>query len=293
MKNNKFVLAIMIPGFGMILLFCIIPLVYGLGMSFFAYSGYRVHSEFVGLENYRRLWEHISVVKKVVGNTFKFSIITVMGNFIISLLIAQIIVNLDNSALKTVFRSIFFLPCIAPAVGTAMVWKSGLLATDGGIFNQILEYYGVNVQNWLGSTEWLLNAIIIFTLWADIGFNILLFSVALENIPKEIIEAAKMDGAGKIRTFFKVKLPLMGRTFSFVCVTTVISYFQAFTQFKVLSKTGGANYSATVLPYYIYMESFKNNNMSYASTIAMLSFVILMIITLIQIWLTKIDWSYE
>lgn len=293
MKNRRFVFLVLIPGMGLILLFCIIPLLYGLGISFFDYSVYHVKNDFIGFENYVKLIEHGDVMKKVIKNTFQFSLIAVVGNFAISLLIAQAIVNLKSNALKTIFRIVFFLPCVAPSVGTAMVWKSGLLATEDGVFNRILEYFGVNVQNWLGSTTLLLNAIIIFTLWADIGFNIVLFSVGLEGIPGEMVEAARVDGAGEIRTFFKIKLPLMVRTFSFVLVTTVISYFQAFTQFKVLSKTGGANYSSTVLSYYIYMESFKNNNMAYASAVAMVSFVLILLITLVQLRLTRVDWSYE
>lgn len=286
-------MSVLIPGMGLILLFCVIPLIYGLGISFCDYSVYRTSQEFAGLKNYMKLLENGELVRKIIGNTFKFSIVTVLGNFILSLTIAQMIVKMKSNTLKTIFRVIFFLPCIAPSVGTAMIWKTGLLSTNGGVFNNILEYFDVAVQNWLGSTTLLMNVIILFTLWMDIGFNIVIFSAALENIPQELVEASKVDGAGAWQQFFRIRLPLMGRTFSFVCVTTMLSYFQAFTQFKILSKTGGANYSATVLPYYIYMESFKNNNMGYASAIAMVSFVLIMIITVVQLYLLRIDWSYE
>lgn len=292
MKNGRFVLIVLIPGLGLILAFTLIPLVYGMGISFFDYNVFRQSNPFVGLDNYIKLFHDNTVIRRVLWNTLWFTTISVAANFVISLLLAQGINSLRSGWLRNLFRVIFFLPCIAPGVGTAMVWRTGLLSTDG-LLNQVLNYFGVGSQSWLGNGPLLMTAIIIYTLWADIGYNVLLFSAGLEGIPRQFDEAAQSDGAGSLRRLWTIKLPLMGRTFAFVCVTTVMSYLQAFTQFRVLARTGGANYSSTVLSYFIYLESFKNNDMGYASAISMLSFVIILAVTLIQLRLTRVRWNYE
>lgn len=292
MKNNKFVLLVLVPGLGLILAFTLIPMVHGMLISFYDYNVFRLENPFVGLEHYKRLFSNGSVIWKVLKNTFVFTTVSVVANFVISLLLANAINTLRSSWLRNLFRVVCFLPCIAPSVGTAMVWKTGLLSTDG-LLNQVLNYFGVGSQSWLGNGSLLMTAIIIYTLWADIGYNVLLFSAGLEGIPKQFDEAAQSDGAGSLRRLLTIKLPLMGPTFAFVCITTVMSYLQAFNQFKLLAKTGGANYSATVLSYFIYWESFKSNNMGYASAVSMLSFVIILLVTLIQLRLMKVRWNYE
>ena len=135
-------------------------------------------------------------------------------------------------------------------------------------------------------------AMIIFTIWADIGYNTVLFCAGLDGIPKDFSEAAQIDGAGPVRRFIYITLPLLGRTFIFVLMMTLISHFQMFVQFMVLAQRGAPNNAATVLTLLIYKEGFSNQNMGYASAIAVILFLVIMVVTVIQRRVNRVDWGY-
>lgn len=292
MKDRKFVCIVLIPSFALLFLFVVFPLFYGLGISFFDYNPARDSNPFLGMENYIRMFQD-PVFKKSVVNTLLFGIVAVFLNIVITLFLAQLISVLPSKRWKTVFRTILFIPCIAPMVGTALVWKSGIIETDGGLLNRLIGVFGIAPKNWTMTTGALLAIIIAYTLWADIGYNVVLFSAGLEGVPREFDEAAAIDGAGPVRRFLKIRLPLMGRTFAFVAVMTMANYFQMFAQFQVIAPKGGVDYSAMVLTNYIYRQSFTNYDMGYASAIAMALFCIVFVVAMIQNRMMRLDWSYE
>ena len=121
----------------------------------------------------------------------------------------------------------------------------------------------------------------------------MLFTAGLEGVPKEFDEAAAIDGAGPVRRFLWIKLPLIGRTFAFVAIMTMANYFQMFAQFRVFVANGGRNYSAMVLTNYIYKMSFDSFDMGYASAVAAALFVIVFVVAMIQNKMMRSDWSYE
>ena len=130
MKNNRFVAAVLIPGFVFMLIFAVFPVAYGLGISFYDYNPASTHNLFLGIENYKRLIQD-ETFWKAVRNTVFFCVAAVAGNIVITLFLAKIISVLPSKRLKTLFRTILFIPCIAPMVGTSMVWKYGIVGTDG------------------------------------------------------------------------------------------------------------------------------------------------------------------
>ena len=292
MKNNKFVSLVLIPGFAMLFIFVVIPVIYGLTISFFDYNPARDQNIFLGFENYIKLF-HDPVFKKATVNTLIFGIVAVFLNIVITLFLAQIISSLPWEKWRILFRTLLFIPCIAPAVGTALIWKTGIIEPDGGLLNNIMGLLGLSPKNWLMSPHALFIIIIIYTLWADIGYNIILFSAGLENVPAEIEEAAAIDGANAVQRFFMVKVPLIGRTFAFVAVMTMANYFQMFAQFQVIAPNGGYDNSAMVLTNYIYRQSFTNYDMGYASAIAMALFLIVFSVAMVQNRMMRADWSYE
>lgn len=292
MKNNRFVAAVLIPGFLFLFIFSVFPVAYGLGISFYDYNPANSQNVFLGLDNYRRLL-HDEVFWKAVKNTLFFCVAAVTLNIVITLFLAKIISVLPSKRMKTVFRTILFIPCIAPMVGTAMVWKDGIIGTDGGALNRLLGLFGMAPKNWFLTTTPLLVIIIVYTLWADLGYNVVLFTAGIEGVPKEFDEAAAIDGAGPVRTFLSIKLPLMGRTFAFVSVMTMANYFQMFAQFRVFAARGGMNHSAMVLTNYIYKTSFQSFDMGYASAIAGALFLMVFAVAMIQNKLMRADWSYE
>lgn len=292
MKNNKFVAAILVPGFLLLFIFSVFPLFYGLGISFFEYNPVNSTQPFLGLENYKRMFQD-EVFYKAVINTLVFCIVAVLGNIVITLFLAQIISVLPSKGIKTFFRTILFIPCIAPMVGTALIWKYGIVGTRGGLLNEIIKYLGGTPKNW-GLTTWqMFLIVIVFTLWADIGYNVVLFTAGLESVPKEFDEAAAIDGAGPVRRFISIQLPLIGRTFAFVAIMTMANYFQMFAQFKVFVPDGGQKDSAMVLTNYIYRISFTQFDMSYASAVATALFLMIFVVAMIQNRMMRADWSYE
>ena len=292
MKNNKCVAAILVPGFLLLFIFSVFPLFYGLGISFFEYNPVNSTQPFLGLENYKRMFQD-EVFYKAVINTLVFCIVAVLGNIVITLFLAQIISVLPSKGIKTFFRTILFIPCIAPMVGTALIWKYGIVGTRGGLLNEIIKYLGGTPKNW-GLTTWqMFLIVIVFTLWADIGYNVVLFTAGLESVPKEFDEAAAIDGAGPVRRFISIRLPLIGRTFAFVAIMTMANYFQMFAQFKVFVPDGGQKDSAMVLTNYIYRISFTQFDMSYASAVATALFLMIFVVAMIQNRMMRADWSYE
>lgn len=292
MKDKKFVAAILIPSFLLIFIFCVFPVFYGLGISLFDYNPIRAENPFIGLENYAKLLQDKNFKESFI-HTIIFVIAAVGGNIILTLGIAQLITSLRSKKLKTVFRTICFIPCIAPLVGTSVVWKNGFLHTDGGVLNVFLANFGIRPMNWLADTTLLMTVLIIFTLWADMGYNIVLFCAGLEGIPRSLEEAAEIDGASPFQRFIKIRIPLIGRTSTFVLMMTIVSYFQMFAQFKIFSSnSGGADY-AGVLTTLIYRQSFQKYNMGYGSAIATVLFLMIFVVAMLQNRLTKIDWSYE
>lgn len=230
-------------------------------------------------------------------NTVFFVVVTVTLNIVLTLLIAQVISSMRSNKTRSFLRVVFFMPVVAPLAASSLVWKQ-MYANKYGLFNNILRHFGLPAQNWLGDPAWLLPAIILFTLWADIGYNIVIFSAGLDGIPQDFIEAAAIDGAGPVKRFFSITLPLLGRTTAFVITMTLISHFQMFAQFEILGRSsanpngGGPNNVGMVLTLDIYKEAFKYKDMGYASAIAFVLFLIIMIVTAISQRLNRVDWGY-
>lgn len=296
MKNNKFVFAVLTPIFLCMIIFLLIPIFMGLGLSLFDYNPLAASSPFVGLDNFKRLLSD-EVFLISLKNTVFFVVVTVTLNIVLTLLIAQVISSMRSNKTRSFLRVVFFMPVVAPLAASSLVWKQ-MYANKYGLFNNILRHFGLPAQNWLGDPAWLLPAIILFTLWADIGYNIVIFSAGLDGIPQDFIEAAAIDGAGPVKRFFSITLPLLGRTTAFVITMTLISHFQMFAQFEILGRSsanpngGGPNNVGMVLTLDIYKEAFKYKDMGYASAIAFVLFLIIMIVTAISQRLNRVDWGY-
>jgi multiple sugar transport system permease protein len=292
MRNRKFVSMILTPTFIYLSFIMFLPILGNVVVSFMDYNPLRTENSFIGFDNYVRMLGDDSFYK-ALGNTLVFVAVTVVINIMISLAIATLISQLKSNKTRSFFRMIAFLPCIAPLVASSVVWLRSIYPTDGGLLNMIIKACGGNAINWLGSADFLMVAVVIFTIWADIGYNIILFSAGIDGIPSEFYQASSIDGAGRWKQFKKITLPLLGGTLTFVFVMTLISHFQMFAQFNVLAFKGmGPQQSGLVLTSYIYKMAFEQKDMGYASAISMALFVIILIITLIQQRLSKVDWEY-
>lgn len=288
-KKRQFIFVTLTPIMVLFMIFFVIPIVWGLLLSLYQYNPLAASSPFIGLDNFKELLQD-DVFKKTFWNTFKFIIIAVPGNILLSLFIAIGISKIRGRFFQDTFRTLYFLPCIAPLAASAVVWST-LFNSDRGLFNMILTGIGFSGIDWLTDPAMAMYSIIIMTLWADMGFNIVIFIAGLNAIPEMFYEAADLDGASRWDRFRRITVPLLSRTTLFITIMTSLSYFQMFPQFQVLTN-GEPQNETRVLALSIYDHAFKYFNMGYASAIATVLFLIILIITIIQLRAGKSKWEY-
>lgn len=273
----------LLPNFAGFLVFILWPVIASLGLSFTSWD-LLTPINFIGLGNYHSLISD-QVFWKVFWNTIYFTVGTVPLGIIISLFLAMAL----NQKIKGVkiFRAAYFLPVISSTVAVAVVWQ-WLYNPQFGLLNYLLSLFGINGPNWLTSKTWAMPAVIITSIWKNLGFNMLLFLAGLQGIPETFYEAAKIDGAGWWASFKNITLPLLSPTTFFVVVMSIISSFQVFDQIYIMTEGGPAR-STSVLVHYLYQNAFQYFKMGYASAIAYILFFLVFIITMIQLKRSK-DW---
>lgn len=281
----------MVPAMLHMFVFIVIPIVIGLVISFFNYNPLGSDNKFIGLENFVRLVQDADF-RKALLNTLLFVLITVTLNIGIALVVAQMISWFKSNKVRSFFRMVFFLPCIAPMVATSVVFARSIFPTTTGFLNVALNKIGIDSINWLGDPKVVMISLIIYTIWVDVGYNVILFSAGIDGIPSYVYEAADLDGASEWVKFRKITWPLLGRSFQFVIVQTLISHFQMFAQFAVLILKDGPQNSGLVLSRYIYKMAFEYKDMGYASAVSLVLFVIIMTLSLIEQKKSAVDWEY-
>jgi multiple sugar transport system permease protein len=187
------------------------------------------------------------------------------------------------------FRTLFFAPVVVSLVAWAIVWRF-LLQVDGGI-NASLAVVGIDGPNWLRSSTWAMPAVVVVQVFKNVGLNMILFLAALQGVPREIQEAARVDGAGPLSSFRRITLPMISPMILLVSIITVIGSFQVFATIVVLTGGGPGN-STNVLVYYIYQQAFRRYEAGYASAGAMLLFGIVMALTVLQ-WQLRKRWVFH
>lgn len=253
----------------------IIPIFQTIYQSFFKTGDFGRGNEFVGFDNYIRMFKDADVWQAVI-NTFKYAIVEVPFSIVIALVLAVLL----NGKLKgkTIYRTIFFLPMVVAPAAVAMVWR-WLYNSDFGLINNL---FGLDIK-WVSSPKIAIFSIAIIGVWSIIGYNMVLFIGGLQEIPKDYYEAAVIDGASGIYQFFKITIPLLSPTTFFVLVTRVIASLQVFDLiFMVMDRNSLALPKTQSLVYLFYKYSFMQSNMGYGSAIVVLLLVIIMILTIFQ-----------
>ncbi len=186
---------------------------------------------------------------------------------------------------KSLFRTIYFAPVVTTLVAVAVVWRY-LYHPRYGLLDYALGRLGIHPIDWLGDPRWAMPAVILLAVWKNFGYNMVVFIAGLQSIPEELHEAAHLDGAGALRRFRHITLPLLGPTFLFVAVVTMIGYFQLFAEPYVMT-SGGPLKSTLSVVLLMYQEGFRWWRMGYAAAIAFVLFVLILIATLIQLRLQR------
>ena len=291
MKNNRFVALVLIPALGLLTLFIVLPILGSFYFSFFDYNPLRAINPFLSFDNYLRMIKD-DIYLKSLRNTLVFVFVTVCINIALTLVLAQFISDLKLKWLRNVYLVSIFLACVAPVANSAVVWSRSLYTARGGLFNMVIGALGGTPINWTGSPLVLMPALILFTVWVDIGYNTVLFTAGMDSIPRDFYEAADIDGAGPLLRFFKITLPLLGRTLAFVIPMTLISHFQMFAQFEIMARNGGPGRAGQVLTTYIYYSGFRAKDMGFASAVSVTLFLLILVITVIQRRFNRVDWEY-
>jgi multiple sugar transport system permease protein len=259
-----------------LLAFTAFPIVASLLLGFFDWPVIGDHV-FTGLKNYETLVSSAEF-KTAVINTIVFVVLYVPLNIVISLGLAVWISPRIRP--RGLYRTIFFIPVVTPVVANAAIF-SLILAPNGLIASLLQTWFGVQAPNFLGSKTWAMPAVVLLSIWQGFGYNMLVFSAALDNVPTSLTEAATIDGAGPSARFFRIVLPLITPSIFFAVVLTLISSFQVFTQAYVLTGGGPGN-ATTTMVLYLYEQGFQFYNLGLASAIAWVLFIIILIITIFQ-----------
>ena len=270
------------PAALLISVFFVIPVLASLLLSLTDFDIYAVASlgnaRFVGAANYLRL-VHDPVFWKALVNTFYFALVgrplTVAASLGAALLLSSKLVRWQGF-----FRTIYFAPFVTTLVAVAIVWKY-LYHPQNGLLNFALGRLGVHRIDWLGDPHWAMPAIIVMSVWKHFGYNMLIFVAALQSVPQELYEAAELDGAGPVKRFWHITVPMLGPALAFVGIVTMIGYFQLFSEPYVMTQ-GGPLRATTSVVLYMYEEGFRWWRMGFAAAIAFVLFVIIAIATMIQ-----------
>jgi ABC-type sugar transport system permease subunit len=262
------------------LVFAVYPTLRGI---YYSFTSYHILSPavWIGFDNFTRLFADQTFWSSL-GVTVYFVIISVVVGIVLSLVTAVILHRLTKS---TVIRGLVILPFLISGVVAAVVW-SWMLDPQLGIVNVLLKHLTGHSIEFLGSSGWAIPSVAMISVWKSMGYNAILIFAGLQTIPAETYEAARLDGAGEVKMFRFITVPLLRPILTMVIILTVIGSFQVFDIVQVATQGGPAN-ASNVLQMYIYDSAFSQYNFGYASAMSLALFAMLIIITFLQLRLTR------
>lgn len=273
------------------LVFTLFGVVFSLYMSFTDWNLLKglENVNFVGLDNFIKMFKDPYLIASLKNNGLLLLVVPV------ALIIAAILANVMNRAIygNKIVRALFFLPYVTNIVAIATVWQA-LFHPSKGPINGFLMSLGItaeSVPKWLSSSQWGLPAIMIILLWQTVGYYILMYSAALQNIPNDYYEAAEIDGAGPIRKFISITLPMLKPTTFMLSILGIIGSLQMWSFVQIITN-GGPGTATYTLGLYIYRSAFETYRTGYACALSWLLCFIVLIFTLIR-WRSQKKWSND
>ena len=300
--------ALVWPALALLLVWQVFPTLYAFYLSLFDRVNFLRPAAFAGLQNYRILLED-PLFWRALGNTFWYVVFTVPTGLLLATFVA-ILLN-TQVAFLGLYRTLFFLPYITALTAAAAVWRwiyhpefgflNWLLHTPGldwlntptGVFALLLRPLGVELQGFLAGPSLAFVAVMAMSVWHFLGYQVVILLAGLQAIPKEYYEAAELDGASFFQKHRLITWPLLSPTTFFLFTLGLIGAFQVFTQVYVLTPTGGVLQDTLTLAFYLYNKGFRDSDFSYASAIAMVTFLVIVALTLVQRRLLEKRVNYE
>jgi multiple sugar transport system permease protein len=272
------------PNLAAVVMFMLFPLGFSLYMSVQKWDLF-TPAEFVGLANFRQLFTADPLFLIAVRNTVVFTVGTIVPTILISLVVAGVL----NRKVKGigVFRTIIFLPLAVSSVVMAVVWQF-VFNTDNGLLNIMLGWIGISPVPWLVEPKWAMVSLCLVAVWRSVPFATVVLLAAMQGVPGTLYEAARIDGAGEIRQFVFLTVPLIRGALSFVVVVSIIHAFQSFELVYVLTgRNGGPETATYVLGIMLFQHAFAFLEFGYASALAWVMFAILLVLTVLQLRFTR------
>ena len=267
----------LLPAIAVLLVFFFIPFFQTIGLSFFDYSSSIYSPSFNGFDNYIKLFKE-PIFYKVMFNTFMYLLIAVPFLVIFPLFIAVLI----NQKIRgiTLYKILIYLPVIVSIVVAAIAFK--WLYANQGILNYLLSVFHIEPIGWLVDTKWALFSVALVTIWKGVGYYMMIYLASLMSVPRDLYEAADIDGANFIQKHLTVTIPHIMPTIALVSTISTISAMKVFAEINVMTKGGPLNSSKTIV-YYIYERAFENLDLGYASALAVVLLIVVMAFSLINI----------
>ncbi len=271
------------PALAIIGLFFVVPVAAGFVLSLTDFDIYALadlrNLRFIGLDGYRALLA-TPLFWQALGNTLYFVAVGVPLSIAASLG-AALLLESRSARFKGLFRTALFAPVVTTLVAVAVIWRY-LLHARYGLIDYGLHWLGVPAIDWLGDPHWAMPAIIVFAVWKNFGYNMIIFVAGLQTIPEDLYEAARIDGASPLRRFWHVTLPGLAPVVLLVSVLTMAGYLQLFAEPYVMTQGGPGQSTVSVL-YFMYEQGFKWWNLGTASAVAFLLFLLVLAVTLVQL----------
>lgn len=274
-----------LPMLIIVAIFSLYPIVSSLAMSFYTqYNFFTNQVMALGFDNFKYLWED-PLFHSAVANTLIFVVGVVPLEIIISLTVAVLLNQIK--VLAGFFRTIYFLPFVTSIVAISMVWK-WIYNKDAGLLNYFLSFVGIHPIDWLNDPTWALPALIILAIWKSLGFNIMLFLVALNNVDKRLYSASTLDGANAWNRFLHVTVPMISPMTFLIAVNAVIGSFKVFDEiFSLFGGQAGPGNAAMTVVFYLYRMFYEQNKYGIAAAAGVVLFFMILIVTLLQTWFSK------
>jgi multiple sugar transport system permease protein len=294
-SQNLFMTVVFVPMVAYFMLFIIVPLFMGIWGSFTNWTGFAADQKFIGLDNYTRLISD-EIFLRALLNTFLYVIMYLPAAIVLGLGFALLIEA--TGAFKQFFRTVYFMPVVTSTIATALVW-AWLYQPSLGLFNMLLKMAGLAPLQFLRSETQALPSIVVYALWKNMGYVMVLFMAGLSSINRVYYDAAKVDGAGPLHLFRHITIPLLRPTFVFVLITGMIDAMKLFGPVLVMTTPeaytgvpGGPKNATMVLSLYQWIVAFREGQLGYGAAMGVVLFLIMLVFTLVQLRTMRVQWEY-
>jgi multiple sugar transport system permease protein len=268
------------PAFVVLLVFLLAPAIWVFGLSLYRWDLISNNPAFVGLANFQRLFLRDDLWWQSVRQTVYYTAVSVPVGMGLGLLLAVLL----NSRMpgRNLLRGAIFAPYVTPVVATILIWQ-WILNADYGVLNSVLGAVHLPRPAWTRSPDWIMPSIILYGIWQHTGLNLVIYLAGLSNVPAELHEAARVDGASSWSAFWRITWPLLGPTTYFLLFINLIGSFKVFVPVYVFTaNTGGPDHAAETIGFYLYQQAFAFFHAGYAGAISVALFLLILLLTGIQ-----------